>query len=182
MRKSSRWSYGSVEYSEHMDPSASADPAKLKLVEGRNAGAFRTWVSKNESALIRHWQSKLGVDISNHRPEDLEVVDRLLNARFHRFAHETQRTYEANIIAVGCYLGEVIVRNLGGRWHPPNSLQVVILLARRNPIRAERQAYVLLGRKKVFVFQAAREAIDKTGAVFSLREFYKGWAAIAPGN
>ncbi len=82
-------------------------------------------------------------------------------------------------MAFGTYLGGVFVRNLGGRWHYPSWLQAVRASISRDHFLAERYCYVLLCGQSVYVFKAARDTIEKTGAVFSLFEFYNGWAEAA---
>jgi len=102
-------------------------------------------------------------------------VDDLFDGYF-RAANKLRRQREAASVGFGAYLGEVLVRNLDGRWHYPSFLQTLIILVSRDSRRGELYWYVLVGGEKVYVFRAAREAIEKTGAVFSLYELYQRYA------
>lgn len=146
--------------------------------------AFADWVKKADAALIRQVLQDKGVDISDHRPERLQVIDRSLGPHFRDQVKRKRSDYESSAIAIGCYLGQVMVYNLGARWHVPNYLQTLaaLVLAQVNPIRTERYVYLSFGAQKVYVLQAAREAIDKTAAEFSLYEFYLHWADATAGR
>lgn len=116
-----------------------------------------------------------GVDISDHRPENLRVIDGVLDECF-RETLGARNEVESGSIAFGTYLGEVFVRSLAGRWHYPTWFQALRILLSRDRFKGERYCYIILGDEKVHVFQAAHEAIDRTGAVFSLYEFYQRYA------
>jgi len=116
-----------------------------------------------------------GVDISDHRPENLRLIDAVLDERF-RATIEKRGEIESASINTGTYVGEVFVQNLAGRWHYPSWFQAIRASISRDRYRAERYCYVLVADEKVYVFRAAREAINKTGAVFYLYEFYQGYA------
>ncbi len=117
-----------------------------------------------------------GIDISDHRPGNLQVIDRSLGPHFRDVAKRTKQAYESSSIAIGCYLGEVVIRNLGGRWHYPNYFQTLLLLALGNPFRGEKYVYILLGDHKIYPMRAARKAIDETSSEFSLYDTYQQWA------
>ena len=142
---------------------------------GYRAG-FMSWVNRAETALISNVKEATGIDISDHRPENLQVIDRSLGPHFRDVAKRTKPAYERSSIGIGCYLGEVVIRNLGGRWHYPNYLQTLLVLALGNPFRSEKYIYVRLGERKVYPLSAARTAIDKTSKEFSLYELYQQWA------
>ena len=143
---------------------------------------FLDWVSRAESALIANVKGATGIDISDHRPENLQVIDRSLGPHFRDLAKRTKQAYESSSIAIGCYLGEVVIRNIGGRWHYPNYLQNLLVLALGNPFRMEKYIYLRLGERKLYPLSAARKAIDETSRQFSLYELYQQWArdAVAP--
>lgn len=150
----------------------------------RYSGAFMKWVDEAEAALVANVKDATGIDISDHRPENLEVIDRSLGPRFRELAKRSKRSYETSSIAVGCYLGEVVIRNLGGRWHYPNYFQVLLVLLLGNPLRAEKYIYVRLRDRKLKVLRAARKAIDETSSRFSLSDLYRQYAreAKAPSS
>lgn len=148
--------------------------------EGRQTGqraytAFAEYLARAESLGIKNMQTMTAVDISDHRPENLRLIDAVLDERFHATL-EKRGEIESASIATGTYLGEVFVRNLAGRWRYPSWLHAIRASISRDRCRAERYCYVLLGDEKVYVFQAARESINKTGAIFSLYEFYQRYA------
>ncbi len=157
-------------------------PPPAQGIEGPDWSGYRAsfakWVRKADAALIRQVQQDKGVDISDHRPENLQVIDRSLGPRFRDLVTRRRRDYESSTIAIGCYLGEVFVRNLGARWHVPNYLQTLaaLVMAIVSPMKTERFVYVMVGHQRVYVLRVAREAIDRTAAEVSLFEFYQGWA------
>jgi len=122
-------------------------------------------------------QNGYGVDISGHTPEHLRTVDKFLGERFReRLMQEPERHPDA-VIALGSYLGEVFVRNLGGWWHFPDSFQMIALYLSWNLAkRTERYCYVMVHGQRIYVFGAARAGIQRTSREFSLHEFYQGWA------
>lgn len=138
----------------------------------RRERIFSEWVSHADLALINLARDHTDTDISGHRPEHLQVIDRSLNSDFRRVAESTARRLEENVILVGCYLGEVITRNLGGRWHFPTYPQAAIVLALHSPLPSEKYVYVHVAAMKVQVLRAAREAIERTAQEFSLYNFY----------
>jgi hypothetical protein len=73
----------------------------------------------------------------------------------------------------GVYFGEVLVKNLGGRWQPPN--RVLAILGFLRPGVLYRHWYVIVGRRKVPVFELARRW-DVTGRTESLSRAYQ-WIA-----
>ena len=142
-------------------------------VGNRPRRAVVEYFEKADRMAIENTRKQVGADISNHRPEDLRTVDDLLD----EYMQKANR--EAASMAFGSYLGEVFVRNLAARWHYPNWFQALRALTSWDRFRAERYCYVLVGDEKFLVFRAAREAIEKTGAVFSLYEFYQRYGRTA---
>lgn len=137
----------------------------------RAHSAFADYLRRVEDRGVRNVQSMTGKDISDRRPENLRVVDDVLTERF-RATVRKRDEIEGYSMAFGMYLGEVFVRNLGGLWHFPSWLQAVKASVSRNRHSAERYCYILVGEEKVYVFRAARQAIEETGTAFSLYEFY----------
>ncbi len=134
------------------------------------------WVHEADQATVKHWLENTDHDISDHRPDKLRVIDRSLDESFRSVAMSSRRRYETNFIGIGCFLGEVVVRNLGGRWHFPSGLQARAVMWSRRPALLEKYMYVAIPGRGVRVIQAARHAIDETAKVFSLYEFYSGFA------
>ena len=126
--------------------------------------------------MIQRIRKGLGADISGHRPEDLKILDSTLTDRAREIVHRTKAQYESIPVALGCYLGEVFVRNLAARWRTPSLFQAIVASVSPNPFKAERYFYIVLVDRKVYVFAAAREAIDRTSRTFSLFEFYQQYA------
>jgi len=126
--------------------------------------------------MIQRIRKGLGADISGHRPEDLKILDSTLTDRAREIVHRTKAQYESIPVALGCYLGEVFVRNLAARWRTPSLFQAIVASVSPNPFKAERYFYIVLVDRKVYVFAAAREAIDKTSRAFSLYDFYQQYA------
>ncbi|HLB68027.1 MAG: hypothetical protein A2W34_06410 [Chloroflexi bacterium RBG_16_64_32] len=114
-------------------------------------------------------------DISDHAPEHLRVIDDLLDEYLREDLVRRRETDSASVV-FGGYLGEVFVRNLAARWQYPSWSQALVMLVSRSRFIGERCCYVTLGEEKVHVFRAAHKAIEKTGAVFSLYEFYQQYA------
>ena len=126
--------------------------------------------------MVQRIQKAISADISGHRPEDLQILESVLTDRLREVVHRTKEANESVPVALGCYLGEVFVRNLAARWHTPNFLQALVTAISPNPFKGERYFYIVLGDRKVYVFAAAREAIDRTSRTFSLFEFYQQYA------
>src|SRR5881397_202851 len=148
---------------------------KPRRTGSRVHSIFEAWTKKSVRRAVEYTLKETNSDISDCRPENLIVVDDLLDDYF-RAANKLRRQREAASVGFGSYLGQVLVRNLDGRWHFPSFLQTLKILVSRDRRRGERYWYVLIGGEKVYVFWAAREAIEKTGAVFSLHEFYQRYA------
>ena len=129
-----------------------------------------------EGEAIEAIRTMTGVDISDHKAEDLQVIDSVLDADF-RTTVQGRHEVESAPLGFGYFLAEVFVRNQGGRLHYPTWLQAVrALLSRDRSRAAERYCYIVLGDEKIFVFRAARESIEKTADMFSLYEFYQRYA------
>lgn len=133
-------------------------------------------IRRGDETIVRRVRKAVGVDISLHRPEDLRILDGLIDDELRQQVRGKKEAYESVPIALGCYLGEVFVRQLGGQWHFPNVFQAIVGSVSLNPFTVERYLYVVLGSHKLNVLHAAREAIDKTAVVFSLHEFYQRYA------
>ena len=156
---------------------ASEHPTGPKGIGSSRSGDLtRRFVKRGDEAIIQRIRKGVGADISSHRPEDLKILDGTLTDRAREIVHLTRAQYESIPVALGCYLGEVFVRNLAGRWHTPNFLQALVTAISPNPFKGERYFYIVLGDRKVYVFAAAREAIDRTSRTFSLFEFYQQYA------
>ncbi len=145
------------------------------LQSGRGDRTVADYLREAEGIGIKAIKTMTGVDISDHAPERLGRIDAVADERF-RATLTRRGEIESASIAFGTYLGEVFVLNLGGRWHYASWLQAVRGSISRDPFRAERDFYILLHGQRVYVFKTARDTIEKTGAVFSLFEFYSGWA------
>ncbi len=133
--------------------------------------ALAGWRSKADKLAIENIRTMTGADISAHKPEDLRVVDNVLDHHF-RDTERRRNELASAAVVIGTYLGEVFVRNISARWHRPGWLRAVQLFLSRNEFLGENYFYVELGREKVLVFKAAHDAIENTAAVFSLYEFY----------
>jgi len=129
-------------------------------------------LGKAKNNVIENTRNVTGWDISGYRPEDLQIIDRLLGERFRNDVQGEGRRYESAVFGFGIYLGEVIVRRLGGQWHFPTRFQALLDSLSLNPFKGERYFYVRLGDRRVDVFHAARNAIEKTSGIFSLDDFY----------
>ena len=130
-------------------------------------------LSKARDNVIENTRNVTGWDISGYRPEDLQIIDRLLGERFRDAVRSEDSRYESAVFGLGTYLGEIIVRRLGGQWHFPTWFQAVRGSLSLNPFKGERYFYVLLGDRMVDVFRAARTAIEETSGIFSLYDFYE---------
>ena len=133
-------------------------------------------LTKARNNVIENTRNVTGWDISEYRPEDLQIIDRLLGERFRDAVRREQRRYESAVFGFGTYLGEVLVRRLGGRWHFPTRFQALIGSLSLDPFKGERYFYVLLDDRRVDVFRAARNAIEKTSGIFSLYDLYENCA------
>lgn len=123
---------------------------------------------------VEVWRGR-GVDISSFRPEDLKRIDDRLSDAFRHDAHAVPGALQGSVMGIGSYVGEVFVRNLGARWHFPNVFQAFLQTRSSDDARADRYWYVVLNGRKAYVFRAAREAIERTSAGFSLYHFYRDW-------
>ena len=130
-------------------------------------------LSQARNNVIENTRNVTGWDISEYRPEDLQIIDRLLGERFKDTVKKEERKYESAVFGFGVYLGEVIVRRLDGQWHFPTRFQALLGSLSLDPFKGERYFYVLTGDRRVDVFRAARNAIEKTSGISSLYDFYE---------
>lgn len=72
----------------------------------------------------------------------------------------------------GSYFGEVMVRNLHGRWQFPNAIIALIALMLRRPGMMYRHWYVIVEGQKIPVFELARRR-ETMGQRESLYEAYR---------
>lgn len=133
-------------------------------------------MAKADGIIVDVVRNSVSREISHHRPEDLRAVDELLDDRFREFLAKEKDGKDRASMGVGIYLGEVFIRNLGARWHFPTFLQVLRVLLSRDRFKGDKFWYILLDKEKVYVFRAAREAVEKTSKGFSLYEYYQRYA------
>lgn len=156
-------------------PSGNSGPSS------RGARVFGEILREADRGAIEYARRNVNADISSHHPEDLRVLDDLLDEYFLKAVPRKSDREQASF-SVGSYLGEVFVRNLGGRWHYPRDFQAWLVYfewvwwKRGGVLRAERYCYVLVSEHRIDVCRAAREAVTKTGLVFPLYDFYQQWA------
>jgi len=150
--------------------------ARPSMSEQTHRPRLNELLTKARNNVIENTRNVTGWDISEYRPEDLQIIDRLLGERFRDAVRREQRRYESAVFGFGTYLGEVLVRRLGGRWHFPTRFQALIGSLSLDPFKGERYFYVLLDDRRVDVFRAARNAIEKTSGIFSLYDFYENCA------
>jgi hypothetical protein len=129
-------------------------------------------IAQADDALVQYFSRFLDNDISGHEPWRLRTLDRRLSPYMLERWTRTPEDRERSMIAVGVYLGRVIVSNLGGRWHVPTLLQLLNVRLARDASRLLKYIYVVVGHQRVDVFHAAGEMIDKTPTAFSLYAFY----------
>jgi hypothetical protein len=147
-------------------------PGKAGREESRSATGFARQVAKAETSVIEGVREESGIDISSHRPGDLEVIDQLIDERLRETLRHGNAGYERATLALGSYLGEVIVRNLGGEWHFPRFHQLLVVLISKDVFKADKYWFVVLGGEEIHVFDAARKAIEGTSNTHSLSGFY----------
>lgn len=75
-------------------------------------------------------------------------------------------------MGLGSYFGEVLVRNLGGKWRYPSRVLVAIALLTFRPGIAYRHWYVVVGKRKIPVFELARRR-QVMGSTESLAAKYR---------
>jgi len=152
----------------------------LPKSEVRKAGhrvvPFANMVREGVDVATETVRDATGTDLSDFKPSNLRVIDRLFGPPFSDRVKQDTKTYSTSVVAFGSYLGEVMIRNLGGQWHFPNFFQLIVASISWSHFTASRYSYVVLGKKKARVFRAARLAIDKTSKAFSLYEFYELYA------
>lgn len=138
----------------------------------RVSAGLAAWLGKADKRAVENIREMTGVDISDHDPEDLRVIDAVLDASF-RQTEESRNEIESASIVFGSYLGQVLVENLPAEWHYPGWFAALSILSSRNPSKGGRHFYVQVRDEKVDVFNAARAAIERTASGFSLWEFYQ---------
>jgi hypothetical protein len=75
-------------------------------------------------------------------------------------------------MGLGSYFGEVLVRNLGGRWRYPSRFLVIMAILFSQPDMVYRHWYVVVGKQKIPVIELARRRAIM-GAKESLVEVYR---------
>ena len=158
---------------EMLAPSTTS--GSLRLEGSRVRSVFADSTTKADWKAIEYARSMTNADISDHSPEDLRIIDDLLD-EYYREEVSRRNVVDRATVTFGCYLGEVFVRRLTGRWSFPTPIQALRVVLSWNRFAGERYLYILLGDEKVYVLRAAHKAIEKTGAVFSLYEFYQQYA------
>lgn len=124
----------------------------------------------------------------NFTPESLQALELLLPRSPDEWTMEalpylTQQGFSSQSLMwlihmeAGSYLGEVLVRNLHGRWRYPNRLLALIALVFNWPGIVYRHWYVIVRNQKVPVFELARRR-ETMGPKESLMKAYD---AIAHG-
>jgi len=78
----------------------------------------------------------------------------------------------------GWYFGEVLVRNLGGRWKYPNRGYFILALILFRPAILYRHWYVIVGKQKVPVFELAM----RRGILGTDESLYRAYWLIAQGS
>jgi hypothetical protein len=160
-----------------------SDPDAQRRLETRSERMVRIW-QRADHFIIDMARKAVNADLSGHKPDDLRTLDDLLDEYFQQ-ACEKGGGIDSGVSCAGCYLGEVFVHNLGAVWHYPNAFQgwianlAVLLGTRREQRISDRLVWVELGGRRIYVLEAAREAVVKTGAVFPLYDFYQTWARVA---
>lgn len=135
---------------------------------------------RGDDWVVRVAREGFGRDISRHVPEDLLTVDRFLDEQFRDRAKKSHRTYVTTVVWMSGYLGEVVIKNLGGWWHFPDVFQLAAMLPPGDRLRRlERYCYVAVGRERIRVLKASQEAIESTSAKVSLYKIYQGWERLA---
>lgn len=141
--------------------------------------SFAAWLAKHDRLAVENARKITGADISHHNPDDLRIIDTYLDRDFRDEVRRRKESISAAIV-YGSYLGEVMIRHLNARWRYPSRAQALIGVIFRRRRGGEKYCYVVLGDEKVYVFRAAREAIEKTADAFSLYEFYRQHASRIP--
>ena len=121
---------------------------------------------------------RVGVDISDHSPERLRVIDGHVFESAKEACLKEGVPPEPGILwsmyhGLGSYFGTVIVRNLGGRWRTPSTLRFWLSQILGRPGILFDHWFVELDRKKIPVFKIARWRGDGSGRVKSLTEAYE---------
>ncbi len=70
------------------------------------------------SHAVAFTQQSTGISL-DYSPQSLQVVDHLLDDLSRRWVHTEQVHY--TLLALGCYVGEVLARHLNGRWQQVES-------------------------------------------------------------
>lgn len=145
----------------------------FKRGQSRYTIGLANQVARAQKVVIETVRRVTGIDISDRTPSDLKVVDQLLGKQLRDVLRAGDQGYDRAAFALGSYLGEVIVHELGGQWHHPSFLQSLVLLISGNEAWTDKYWYVVVKGEEVHVFRAARQAIQETSRVFSLYGFYE---------
>jgi len=76
-------------------------------------------------------------------------------------------------LALGCYFGEVIIQNIGGKWIIPGRLKYWWTVLTGNPEFLINNWYIDLNSNRIPVLNIARSRLDGSGRIKSLYEAYK---------
>jgi len=81
------------------------------------------YAAKHAEIIVKATKDINGIEL-DYSPESLKEVDRIVLG-FHESGLKLKQVAET-VFSFGCYAGEVIIRNLGGRWtNPPESLRKI---------------------------------------------------------
>ena len=81
-------------------------------------------------------------------------------------------------LPLGSYFGEVLVRNLGGKWRHPSRILGILALLLSRPGLVYSHWYVVVGKQKVPVFELAR----RRGTMGPEESLFRVYQLIAKGS
>lgn len=127
---------------------------------------FLEWQYRNALQASVAAARNLGVD-ADYSPESLERLEHFSPQRpdgFQQILEWGSTRWLSNssdqqwlvYLGMGAYFGEVLVRNLGGKWRCPNRIHVILALLLFRPGIAYRHWYVIVGKQKIPVVELAR--------------------------
>lgn len=113
--------------------------------------------------------------LDTKHPDDFRYVLEWRSS--HGFSNSEAQLWLLNMV-MGWYFGEVLVRNLGGRWRYPSRFYALLALLLFKPGIAYRHWYVVVGKQKVPVFELAR----RRGTMGPDESLFRAYQIIAKGN